>query len=395
MRSAHSRRAAGLAATRRQFQMSFSSKVLMPKTFAETKHFTLALQLRREFAELRPGDPIDTVEQLKSRFGVSQATVTRALDRLTREGLVHRPTGRTRLVRSETQWRGLHRVSIIRPSWPSPDYDAMVRGLMAVGQQRGWTFSLHASAADVEELDLDRTIGSNDGGILLLGAGALPDHLGSALRKPRKPVVVIREMPDNQAMFGVSLDDEQVGRLAVQHLVEQGHRRILAVISEPTVRSIHERVVGWRQEMRANGIYDSELLLDCKVTPGSDSISHTHEVFRRWLLERDRAQFSAVFCVDWTGALAVCRALREQAGLRIPRDVSIVTHAGESLLLPYLNPPLTSIEFDMKAYATASIDLLQRQFDDPRAAAEQIRIEPYLVARGSTRSILSVEGQLS
>lgn len=363
----------------------------MPKTFAETKHFTLALQLRREFGELRPGEPIDTVEQLKHRFGVSQATVSRALDRLTREGLVYRPTGRTRLVRAETRSRGIHRVSIIRPSWPSPDYDAMVRGLMAVGQQRGWTFSLHASAADVEELDLDRAIGSNDGAILLLGAGTLPDHLDSSLRKPRKPVVVIREMPDDPAIFGVSLDDEKVGRLAVRHLVEQGHRRILAVVSEPTTRSIHERVVGWRQELRSRGIQDAGLLLDCRVIPGSDSITHTYETFRRWLLQRDRPQFTAVFCVDWTGALAVCRALREQAGLQIPQDVSIVTHAGESLLLPYLNPPLTSIEFDMNAYATASIDLLQRQFDDPRMAAEQIRIEPYVVARGSTKSIVSSE----
>ncbi len=360
----------------------------MSKSLAATKHFTLARQLRQEFAEMRPGQPVYTVEQLKERFGVSQATVSRALDRLSRQGLIHRPAGRNRLVISEVRPRGLHRVTIIRPSWPSPDYDAMVRALMDVGQSRGWAFDLYASAAEVEELDLNRAIGPNDGAIMLFSAADMPAHLASALQKPRKPVVLMREVPrDVSHIPGVSLDDEQVGRLAVRHLIELGHRRILIVVSEPMMRSVHERVVGWRQEMRANGIEDAALLLDCNVLQGSDSIRQTYEVFSHWLGRTDRPDFTAVFCVHWTGALGVSRALREHAQLQVPQDVSMVAYAGESLLLPYLNPPLTSVEFDMKDYAVAAINQLQRHFDDPAAPAEQVRIAPYVVARGSTRAL--------
>lgn len=359
----------------------------MSKSLAATKHFIVARQLREEFREMRPGEPVYTVEQLKSRFGVSQATVVRALDRLTREGMIHRPAGRNRLVISEIRPRGLHRVSIIRPSWPSPDYDAMVRGLMDVGISRGWSFELFASAADVEEIDLNRAIGTNDGAIMLHSAGQMPSRLAATLRKPRKPVVLVREMPsDVSGIPGVSLDDEQVGRIAVRHLLELGHRRILAVVSEPMMRSVHERVIGWRQELRHAGINDADLLFDCNVQQGSDSIRHTYEVFSRWLAQSKRPQFTAVFCVHWTGALAVSRAMREQARWEIPRDISMVAYAGESLLLPYLNPPLTSVDFDMTAYATAAIDLLQKQFDSPGAPGEHVRIAPFVVSRGSTRS---------
>src|SRR5690606_27694899 len=120
--------------------------------------------------------------------------------------------------------------------------------------------------------------------------------------------------------------------------------------------------------------------LDCGVASGQDSIRHTYEVVRRWL-RGNPPRYSAIFCIHWTGALAVSRALREDAGLRVPEDISIVTFAGESLLLPYLNPPLTAVEFDMQKYAGAAIDLLQRSFDNPSAEPKQTRIAPFVVER--------------
>lgn len=359
----------------------------MSHSLASTKHFALARTLRQEFLQMRPGEAVYTVEQIKRRFNVSQATVSRALERLRREGVIHRPSGRARLFIAEVAPKVLHRVAIIRPTWPSPDYDAMVRGFLKVGQARGWGFETIAAASSLAEVDLDRLVGNNDGAILLFSANQLPEHIAQALRKPRRPVVLVRELPMHMPINGVNLDDVEVGRLAVEHLASLGHRRILAIVSEPMMRSVHERIIGWRQGMREIGMTECEdLLLDCGVPAGQDSIGHTYQVMRQWLAEAPRS-FTAVFCIHWTGALAVGRVLREDAGLRVPRDVSMVAFSGESLLLPYLNPPLTSVEFDMEQYAQAAIDLLQRQFNDPGAEPQQIRVTPFLVERGSTRSL--------
>ncbi len=357
----------------------------MSRSLPSTKHFTLARQLREEFAVMRAGEAVYTVEQLKSKFGVSQATVTRALERLRREGVIHRPAGRSRLFISDLAPKTLHKVAIIRPTWPSPDYDAMVRGLLQIGQSRGWGMEVNAAAASLGEIDLNRAIGENDGAIVLFSEDIVPDHMAQALRRPRKPIVMIRELPLNLPITGVALDDVEVGRLAVEHLAALGHKRILNVISEPMMRSLNERIIGWRQGMRAIGMSDcDDLLLDCCVPFGQDSIKHTHDVFRRWL-RSDHPEFSAIFCVHWTGALAVGKSLREEFGREAMQRLSIIAFAGESLLLPYLDPPLTAVEFDMQQYAEAAIDLLDHKFEDPDSEPKQVRIRPFVVERGSTR----------
>lgn len=360
----------------------------MARSLPSTKHFHLARTLRQEFALMRPGDPVYTVEQIKSRFGVSQATVTRALERLRREGMIHRPAGRSRLFISEFRPKALHRVAIIRSTWPSPDYDAITRSLITQGEAKGWAFEVYANQDDMEDLDLARAVGDNDGAVLLHTFDRIPEHLSNALRRPRKPVVLVREVPEDPAISGVVLDNQLVGRLAVQHLAERGHRHVLAVVSEPPSRTSFDRVVGWREAMKRIGMDDCEkLLINCPVRPTQDSIRITYEYFRKWVTEPNRPHFTSVFCLDWTGALAVMRVLREDLNLNVPQDVSVVAYAGESLIAPYLNPPLTAVETNMQRLASAAIEMLGRKLDTPDAPPQQVRIESYLVERGSTRSI--------
>jgi DNA-binding LacI/PurR family transcriptional regulator len=361
----------------------------MARSLPSTKHFALARTLRQEFRQMRPGDPVYTVEQIKQRFGVSQATVTRALERLRREGIIHRPAGRARLFISEIGPRALHRVAIIRPTWPSPDYDAITRNLILQGEARGWAFEVYANQNDMEDLDLARAVGDNDGAVLLSTYARVPEHLEGALRRPRKPVVVVREVPDDPLISGVGIDNVQVGNLAVRHLASRGHTRILAVVSEPPSRTAFDRVVGWRQAMGRIGMADrcESMLVTCPVRPTQDSLRITYEYFRRWLADANRPQFTGVFCLDWTGALSVMRALRDDASLLVPQDVSVVAYAGESLLAPYLNPALSAIETDMQAFARETIDMLSNQLEDPHAEPRQIRVPSHVVERGSTRPI--------
>ncbi len=359
----------------------------MPRVLVETKHFSLAKVLREEWRDLRPGEAVATVAALRSRFGVSQATVTRALERLQREGLIHRPAGRSRFVMSQIGPRALHHVAIIRPTWPSPDYDALTREIITAGEARNWAFEVYANQNDLEDLDLTRAIGDNDGAITLLTGGRLPDHLQTALRKPSRPVVCVFEAPDDKAVPSVSIDDVQVGKLAVQYLAGKGHRRILAVSSEPMSRTKFDRLAGWRSALRELGVEDvSTLLVDSPTKPTQNSIQVTHEYLTHWLDNRP-TDFSAVFCLAWTGALAVTHTFAQRRGLRIPEDVSLLTCAGESLIVPYLNPPLSSIEVDMKAYAQRALDLLEQRFNEPESEPAQWRMDSFVVERASVRDI--------
>lgn len=360
----------------------------MGRSLAATKHFHLTRLLRQELQAKQAGELLDTVANLKSRFGVSQATVTRALQRLQQEGLVYRPAGRNRLIIADVSHRPLHRVTLIRPTWPSPDYDAITRALITAGEQRGWAFDVITNRSDMEDLDLEQAVGDNDASVLLSSAVRLPESVLASLRRPRRPVVTALEVPDDPLISGVSADDHRVGELAVEHLASLGHRDILAVVNEPPSRSIFERTMGWRDAMGALGVRRRDLMLDCSVRPGQDSLDLTYKYLCRWLAN-EPPRFTAVFCVSWTGALATMRAMREIRGWRVPQDVSLVTYAGESLLVPYLDPPLTAIQTDVQAYATHIVEQLERLLDDPQSPPKHIRVQPTLELRQSTRRLAS------
>jgi len=358
----------------------------MAKPLNATKHFHVTRALRAELQSKRPGEALDTVADLMSRFSVSQATVTRALQRLRREGLIHRPSGRNRLVVTELPPRTLHRIGLIRPTWPSPDYDAVTRALIGEGERRGWAFEVFADRSDMTELDIDRALGDCDAGVLLSSADRLPERVMASLRRPRRPVITALEVPEDEAVGGVSTDDHRVGELAVEHLAELGHRRVLCVVNEPPSRSIFERTMGWRDALNQLGVQDQSLLVECAVKSGQNSLDLSYAYLKRWL-RSSPPEFTAVFCVSWTGALATMRAMREVRGWRVPDDVSLVTHAGESALAPYLDPPLTAVQTDMDDYAATLADQLEHLLDDPSAEPRHDRVTPSLEVRASTRPL--------
>ena len=118
-----------------------------------------------------------------------------------------------------------------------------------------------------------------------------------------------------------------------------------------------------------------------------NSMHVTHEYFDHWLDHHPLCQFTAVFCLAWTGAWAVTHTFNKRGGPRIPDDVSLLTCAGESLIVPYLNPPLSSIEVDMKTYARKALDLLEQHFKVPETPPAQWRINSFVVQRASVRDM--------
>jgi LacI family transcriptional regulator len=331
---------------------------------------------------MKPGDVLPTVLQLQSTYHVSQATVERALDRLRREGLVVRPAGQMRLVVAEQSDPAAQRVAMIRPDYPSPPFEELSRVIVDAGKRKDWAFEL-VSFRNLDRLNLRRAIGDNDAAILLPTSEPFPDHLQAALRRPRQPVVVIQDPPPNLRVSSVRLDDVQVGRLATKHLAALGHGRILFFQSEPHGPSGDLRQRGWREQMLAMGQENlDELVVDAGLRPFDNSVLKSYEFFSRWI-EGRRPVFTAIFCSAWTGGVAVLRVLREH-GLRVPKDVSVIAHGGESSIGPFLSPALTAVESDLVEYGQLVVKVLQRQLDEQPHPMENLTVPSTLVLREST-----------
>jgi len=353
----------------------------MPKTLASTKHFRLAQQLREYIQRSSVGHVLPTVTEIMTQYNVSQATVDRAFIRLRQEGLVSRPTGRLRYVVAESSDPATVRIAVIRPDYPSPTYEELSRTIVAAGGSKNWAFQ-QVNYRSLEGLDLRRAIGENDAAVLLPTSEPFPQHLISSLRRPRQPVIVIQEPPPGLRVSSVAIDDVAIGQKAVDYLGSLGHRRILILLNEPSSPSRNLRFDGWRNQMHAIGQTDYQsLIIDCDLEPFENSIIGAYTCFKKWLADPHPA-FTAVFCPASTGAMAALRALREQ-GVRVPEDVSVISHGGEEQIGPFLHPALTALETDMVHYGTVLVKEIERQLSDPSAPVRQAVIPSHLVLRES------------
>lgn len=350
------------------------------------KHLQLSEVLETEFRQLENGSPVPPVTALMDRFDVSQGTVVHALRNLRNRGLVARPPGRKRLVVVGRTGRrdAVLNILLVRSPWTSPDYDAMIYALLEeANRERLHLETLHAVDTDREEFA--RTLSAHDA-ILLMPSSTHPPHLVPLVRQAGRPAVMLWDDPEDTEIFRVADENHCVGEMGAEFLMGLGHQRVLAFLSEPATSSVTKsRLAGWASALRAAGESQPErFIIDCSVEPGVQSIVGSYERLRRWLFQNgNRLPATSVFCLHWTGALSMLRALRE-VGIDVPRDVSILTHGGGNRLCEFTNPPLSVIQSDVRDFAREALALLKSAClgDAPRERI--VRIPSFIIERDST-----------
>ena len=138
-----------------------------------------------------------------------------------------------------------------------------------------------------------------------------------ALRDAGKPVVMVsQEVPGFDCP--VVLPDNRSGtRLAVEHLIAHGHRRIGFVgwMEQEDIRQRHE---AYRETLAAHGLpYDEGMLF-----PAGDNIATGGEMAAQLMVGAD-LPVTATFCANDYNAVGVIRGLAA-AGYTLPRDQAIV-----------------------------------------------------------------------
>ena len=181
-------------------------------------------------------------------------------------------------------------------------------------------------------------------------------------------------------LSSVALDNEQAAKMAVEHLVSLGHRKIALIggtraYSDTTA----QRYRGCLSAMREHGLeFDEEL--DYETVRFSFAGGYQAA---KSLLERGR-DFTGIFAMSDVMAIGAIRALRD-AGKRVPEDVSVVGFDG----LPigeYTIPKLTTIAQPVRELAEHSIRLLQENIEGKKSSRFET-VSVVLKDRESARKI--------
>ena len=167
------------------------------------------------------------------------------------------------------------------------------------------------------------------------------------------PVIYAFSEPDPDAIGFVS-DDESGARLAVEHLIRLGRRRIAHVTGPSSFRVVHQRAAAYRDALRAAGLAEP----DQGAMVGHWSEAWGHEA-AGYLFDGIGSPPDAVFCGSDQIARGVVDALRER-GRRVPDDVAVIGFDNWEIVAAATRPPLTTVDMNLKALGReAGLTLLQ------------------------------------
>ena len=268
-----------------------------------------------------------TILDVAQAAGVSTATVSRVLAGIGNprpataaavmtavQQLGYRPSGVARSLRM----RRTNTIGLIVTDIQNPFFPELVQAADTAARSLGYSILLGSAAHDehraMHYLDLmvDRRV---DG--LLIATSQLSDESWHWLLGSPVPVVVANAEPFDPRVTVVTSDNEGGARLAAEHLIGLGHRRIAWVRGSGAFTADTPRTDGFRTACRAAGLDPShgpELLGDGQVEGG--------ELVGRELLDR-HPRVTAVACYNDLTAIGVLRAMRA-AGRSVPDEISVI-----------------------------------------------------------------------
>ncbi|MEI8223143.1 MAG: LacI family DNA-binding transcriptional regulator [Actinomycetes bacterium] len=172
----------------------------------------------------------------------------------------------------------------------------------------------------------------------------------------------------------VTSDDRLGGQMAIEHLVNFGHKKILILTDSSPGSS--ERQKGFDAAIRSAGITKSVLRRKCEPTTDGG-----HSAIE--LILRENIAFTAVVCSNDVTACGVLAALSEE-GLRVPRDIS-VTGFDDIDLVSMRQFDLTTIRQDRTEIGKLAFDAVYKRANSvTKIKSKRTILEPRLIIRGSS-----------
>jgi LacI family transcriptional regulator len=327
-----------------------------------------------------------TLRDVAGAAGVSIATVSRILTGArpsapaTRERVLaaaaeldYRPSGPARALKlRRSRTLGLLVTDIENPYFPE-----IVRAVEDAAHERGFAVLLCNAADDPRRelayinLLLERRVD----GIIVAASRVGARHAALLARAPI-PVVLINSEAPRSGLPAITSDNRGGARLAAEHLIGLGHKRIAHITAPPANAAAAARLLGVRDALRLAGMLANELEVavgDGHVAGGERAMS---DLLARWPAP------TAVVCYNDLTAIGAMRAV-SRAGCSVPGDVSVVGF-DDVELAQWTDPPLTTIaqpKREMGAWAFARVDGLAATDGTPPAT---VRLPTKLVIRGST-----------
>lgn len=345
----------------------------------------------RKAAEARKAIVPVTIKDIAAELGLSVSTVSKALNdypdvspetrrlvKKTARRMGYRPSVAARSLRTRrTNTIGLI-FCIIDRHLTDPYYLDLLASIGEECSRHG--FDLLLSACPDRRLELsayERMVGGKRvDGMILTGIRYGDERIAYLVEKGFPFVALGRSEQDGDFPY-VDVDGLKGVGEGVQHLIDQGYRRIGFIGLPRELICAGHRFQGYRAALERSGLgFDPRLVIHCdRLTQEAG-----YQAMQR-LLELDEPPDAAFVCSDEM-ALGVMRAVRE-GGLTVGREFGIVGF-DDIPMAAQVQPPLTSIRQPFYEVGTRLCRMLIKLIQGEPLTESHVILEPTLVVRASS-----------
>ncbi|MBE0636008.1 LacI family DNA-binding transcriptional regulator [Candidatus Bipolaricaulota bacterium] len=331
-----------------------------------------------------------TIKDIAKELGISASTVSRALSD---SPLVNADTKRAILEvakRLGYQRNELARalvmgssgaVGLLVPDITNPFFSGIARGVGEIADGIGVGVILCNTDGRIDrELNYIRLMRRKRVDGLLLCSTTIEAPYLQELVQANMPFILVSRLSNQRNVPFVITDDHAGAKLAVEHLVDLGHRRIGFIGGPENVQASRDRMEAYLEVLRNNDLPSHP---DWRRYAGFTQASG-REAAQRMLSLSDHP--TAIFAANDVTALGVLE-VAEGLGLQIPQDLSLIGYDDISYAsLPRIQ--LTTIAQPAVEMGQIATTWLLEALENPEIARLQRTLTPRLVVRSTTAPAL-------
>jgi len=267
-------------------------------------------------------------------------------------------------------------IGLIISDIQNPFFTSLVRAVEDVAYANGYAIFLCNSDEELskESFYFDLMLAEKVAGVIFTPTSEV-NCACRRLVESNKPVVSVDRRIIDYPLDTIILDNFNAAKSLIDHLYEDGHRSVAAVMASPRMTTGRERYEGYIASIKSHNLPINKHFIYQGSPKEEFGFQSTLE-----LLDLPEPP-SAIFTGNNLLMLGAYRAIR-QRGLRIPLDIGLVGF-DDMEWASLIEPPLTVIPQPSYELGELATDLILKRIENPSRPVQEIILKPQMCIRRS------------